>query len=140
MFNYGALPTLERVVQFTEQRQKVIAHSIANINTPHFIPGDLSVSEFQASLRDAIDKRRGSKDPANGPVQPKDTNTIDFGSRGMSASPIDRNQNILFHDRNNRSVERLMQDMVENAMAHTASLQMLKSRMDTLGTAISLRV
>jgi len=140
MFNYGALPTLGRVVQFTEQRQRVIAHNIANINTPHFIPSDLSVSEFQSSLRDAIDKRRSSKDPVNGPVQPKDTKTINFGRGGLSASPIDRNQNILFHDRNNRSVERLMQDMVENAMAYTASLQMLKSRMDTLGTAISLRV
>ena len=140
VFNYGALPTLARVVQFTEKRQQVIAHNIANINTPRYVAKDLDVSAFQKSLRGAIDRRRGSVDPVNGALHHQDSRNVEFHKQGLNVKPVELNRNVLFHDRGNRNLERQMQDMVENVMVHTAALRMLKSRMDTLGQAVRLRV
>lgn len=43
---------------------------------------------------------------------------------------------MLLHDRNNRDLERLMQDLVENMSAFRVASDLLKSQMDTLMTAI----
>ena len=67
MFQSGALPALDRLVQFTEQRHQVLTHDIANLSTPFFKPVDLDPKQFQQSLAAAIDQRRSGKSPANGP-------------------------------------------------------------------------
>ena len=47
----GAMPTLERLLQFTSARHQVLADNIANLSTPYYKPRDLSVESFQAALR-----------------------------------------------------------------------------------------
>ncbi|MEM1109899.1 MAG: flagellar basal body rod protein FlgB [Planctomycetota bacterium] len=140
LFNSGAMPVLERMVQFTGQRQALIAHNIANISTPFFRPKDLSVEKFQKQLRRAVEDRRAGETPRKGELRLSDTREFRFHADRLEATPEPLDENIFFHDRNNRDLERIMQDMVENSMAHTASIEMLKSEFDLLKMAIRERI
>jgi len=63
-----------------------------------------------------------------------------FEPDGLQVKPSPRNENILFHDQNNRDLERLMQDLAENTMAHNAGIQLLASEFDMLKLAIRERI
>lgn len=54
----------------------------------------------------------------------------------MILHPEPVGENILFHDGNDRNVERVMQSLVENFMAFRASAQLLRSRLNIISTAI----
>ena len=140
MFNTGAMPALERLVQFTGQRHRLITHNIANRSTPNFRPRDLDVGQFQQTLVKAIDERRETDGVFRSGLELRDTSELRFTKDGleMRSDPLD--ENILFHDRNNRNLERQMQDLAENAMTHNAALQMMRNQFDLMETAISERV
>ena len=140
MFDSGALPVLERVVQFTEARHRVLADNIANLSTPFFKPADLDPGGFQAALGDAIDRRRGRPVPGRGPLSLGDTRQIRFQAGGLEVRPGATNQNVLFHDRNNRDLERTMQHLAENTLAHNAAIEMIRNEMEQLRLAIRERI
>ncbi len=140
MFTNGAMPALERMVQFTAKRHDLLSHNIANISTPNFQPRDLDTASFQETLAQAIDKRRNTVGAMNKPLELNDTRQLRFGRDGMEVRADRSNHNILFHDRNNRSLERLMQHVAENAGVHNSSLEMLRNQFSMLETAISERV
>lgn len=54
MFSKGSSPVLEQALSFSEQRHRVIARNIANIETPDFTPLDLDEADFRATLDKAI--------------------------------------------------------------------------------------
>ena len=140
MFDTGALPVLERVVQFTSMRHRLISHNIANLSTPHFRPRGLSIKSFQHELGRAIDGRRGRGGIFGGRFQPHDTRQIRFGADRMTAAPEAQRDNLVFHDRNDRSLEHLMQGLAENTMTHNMALQMMKNQFDLIETAIRERM
>ena len=133
----GPLPVLERAMQFAARRHEVIAHNVANLSTPDFIQKDVSIDRFQAQLREAIDRRRSSKGSQRGPLEIRPTREVEVTPGGsLRLSPQTPRSGVLFHDRNNRDLERLIQDLVENMSAFRVASDLLKSRMDTLRTAI----
>lgn len=134
------MPALERMVQFTGERHRLLTHNIANLSTPRFRPHDLNVDEFRASLRDAIGRRRATRRPLDGELTPRDTAGIRFSANGLDTRPRDAGRNILFHDQNNRDLERTMQDLAENTLTHQVSIELLRSEFDILKTAIRERV
>ena len=140
IFDSGAMPVLERLVQFTSRRQAVLADNIANLSTPYFRPRDLDPRSFQAALREAVDRRRATATPTSGPLPLRDTDQLRFGSDRIETRPAPLNENILFHDRNNRDLERIMQDLAENTMAHNTAIEMLRNKFNLMETAIRERV
>lgn len=140
MFSYGSMPVLERMVEFTGARQGMIANNIANLSTPYFKPTDLDPAKFQGQLRDALERRSRRPNPMRRPIELRDTDEVRSRSGVTRFSPQQKNENVLFHDQNNRDVERTMQDLVENTMAHRTSIELLKSQFDLLRTAIRERV
>ena len=50
------------------------------------------------------------------------------------------NENILFHDQNNRDLERTMQKLAENTLSHNMGIELLKNQFDLLKTAIRERM
>lgn len=140
MFSYGSMPVLERMVQFTGARQELIAHNVANLSTPYYKPADLDPAKFQSQLRDAMDKRSRKPNAMKRNLELGSTDQVRMSQGKMQFRPQANNENILFHDQNNRDVERTMQDLVENALAHRTSVELLKSQFDLLRTAIRERV
>lgn len=136
MFNSGAMPVLERLVQFTGARHGVIADNIANLSTPYYRPKDLSIEKFQKQLRRAVDQRRATPTPTEGELRLTDTREFRFHDDRLEAHAQPLDENIMFHDRNNRDLERIMQDLAENTLAHNAGMELLKSEFDLLKMAI----
>ncbi len=134
LFNGGTLPMLERMVQFTSRRHQLLVHNIANISTPDFQPADVSPQSFQQALADAVDKRRRSGPKA--PLQMTDTREMTFSRDRLELHPQPLNQNLLFHDRNNRSLEHQMKALAENTMVHNTAMELLAGKFKGLETAI----
>lgn len=164
--NSDGIPALQRLMQFTGQRHRIILNNIANLSTPGFRPTDVSPHAFQAQLAEAIDARRvGSPLPAalgiddqEGELFGIDRSMTGAGLGADSALPMrstrevdalpDRlvlhpepvGDNILFHDGNDRNVERVVQSLVENFMAYRAAAQLMRNRLEIINTAIRERV
>jgi flagellar basal-body rod protein FlgB len=133
--NADSIPVLEQLMRFSGARHRLIAQNVANLSTPEFRPMDLSVEDFQQQLQEAVDQRRERFGPTGGPLRTGDGT----GPAGeLEAEPI--GHNLLFHDRNDRDLERTMQDLVENFLTFRASAQILRSRFDLINTAIRERL
>ena len=138
--NAGALPVLERMLQFSARRQTLIQHNIANLSTSGFQPKDVSVEAFQAQLAGAVDARRKKFGGQRGELELGNSRQVTTDGPGsLRLNPVSSGRNVLFHDRNNRDAERLMQDLVENAGQFRVASDLLKSRMDLLRSAITER-
>ena len=133
------IATLERLVQFAGQRHRLIVNNIANIDTPGYRATDVSVEDFQKQLGDAIDERRQAGRPA-GPLELKDSSQVDFSTHSLVLHPSPIGENILFHDGNDRDLERTMQDLVENFLTFRLASELVRNRFDLLHSAISERV
>jgi flagellar basal-body rod protein FlgB len=136
----GSMPVLERLVQFTSQRHKVLVNNIANLSTPYYKPTDLSPQDFQATLRRAIDQRRQSADRSLAPLQMQDTDELSFEQGRTVAKPRPSNDGLLYHDQNNRDLERTMQRLAENTLAHNAGIELIRSEFRTMEMAVRERI
>jgi flagellar basal body rod protein FlgB len=54
----------------------------------------------------------------------------------MRTHPQPANEGILYHDGNNRDLERLNQHIAENVLAHNTGIQLIRSEMAVLRSAI----
>lgn len=140
VMNSGAMPALERMLQFTAQRHGVLADNIANLSTPYFKARDLSPENFQKALGEAIDRRRQQPNPVAGELELRDTRQLKFGRDRMDVKARDLNENILFHDENNRDLDRTMQRLAENTLAHNTAIELMRSELALLETAIRERL
>jgi len=136
----GAAPTLEMMMRFAGARQRILAHNIANFDTPDFRPADVSPAAFQAALSKAVDKRRELTGGEHGALDLKPTSEVSFSPDGsLSLTPATPSSNILFHDRNNRDLERTMQDLVENLSVYRTASELLRGRTEIMRLAITER-
>ena len=138
----GAMPAAEMLLKFAGQRQRIIAHNIANIDTPNFQTKDVDPQAFQEMLGDAIGKRRKKNGGAFGALEWKESTEVRRVGRGndFELHPATSGGGILHHDRNDRDLERMMQDMVENATAYRVAADLLRSQRNQLQNAIAQRV
>lgn len=114
----SGISVLERVIAFTGARHDLLANNIANIDTPDYKMKDLDVDAFNRDLCDAVNAR------TVGPGEPK----------------VDDEQYLLFHDGNNRSVEKQMTEITKNTMLHNAALEILRNQYQVLSRAIAGQV
>ena len=137
----GAVPALEMTTRFAGQRQAVLAHNIANLETPNFRPADASPVAFQRMLGRAINDRR---ERGGGGLPWRETREIKHAGGGepyaLRLRPRTASGNVLFHDRNNRDEIRLMQDLVENAGVFRVATDLLRSRYQLINAALGERV
>jgi len=126
----STIPILEQVVQFAQARHGVLAGNLANIDTPGYQTRDLSPERFQARLRTAIEHREQSRTPISGAsLQSSDP----FAGAGTSLDGI------LYHDKNNRSLEHQVSAIADNELQHNLALSLLTKQFQLLQTAISER-
>ncbi len=139
--NAGAMPVLEMTMRFAAQRQRLAAHNIANLDTPNFIQKDVSVEGFRAMLDDAVRERRTRTGGMHGELEWDETSELARSSRGeLVLRPETPSGGVLFHDRNNRNLERLMQTLAESTAAFRTASDLYRSQSMILQMAISQRV
>ena len=129
LLSLSSTPVLERMIEFSGRRHRVLVENIANLDTPGYVMKDLPVDAFQAAMRKAIDGRRRSRGSELPPMN------------GRYLMPlVDQHNYVLFHDGNNRSVEKQMAALAENAMVHNGSIEILRKQFSTLEAAIRERL
>ncbi len=138
--NAGAIPVLERTMQFAGQRHALIVNNIANFSTPEFRPLDVSVPAFQKQLNEAIDERRTRHGNRGGELRMDSTSEVEVNAHGIELKPTASGENLLFHDQNDRDLERTMQHMVENFTLYRSAAQFMRREFETLNMAIRERL
>jgi flagellar basal-body rod protein FlgB len=127
LVNQTSAPLLERLLNFTAARHKLLAENLANMDTPDYQQKDLSTDKFMAMLRDRVEQRDAA---APGSVGFDD---ID--------QELDRpNNGILSHDGNNRSMEQLVSDQAKNALLHNVVIELLRQQYQEMEMALKERV
>ena len=138
--NAGSMPVLADLMRFTARRQAILAHNIANLDTPGFIQVDASPEQFQRALRDAVQRRREATGGERGDLPAFETDEVRRLADGsIRLMPGSASGNVLYHDRNNRDLERLMQDLSENGLMYRVSADLMRRQTDLLRSAIAQR-
>jgi len=133
------LQALELAAQFAEQRQRVLAENIANIDTPDYHSRRLDPEVFQKALTTALAeaKARGtSRLNLRGDAQ------VSTGPQGeLIVQPVEEPAaNVLFHDGTNARLEHLVTQISENALSYELAMSLLRNRYSGLLDAIRGKV
>jgi flagellar basal-body rod protein FlgB len=130
---------LELAARFAEERHKVLAENVANIDTPDYHTKQLDRDAFQATLGAALRRAEASGDERlelRGNAQVRTT-----PDGGLEVKPtVEPAPNILFHDGRNANLEKLMAGVQENALTFNLAMRLLDRRFDGMLTAIRGRV
>src|SRR4051794_7749660 len=113
LLNQGSAPLLERWLQFTAARHRLIAEDVVNADTPNYRQKDLSLARFQKLLGDRIERRQQPGTPPGA-----------VGFDDVKAEIEQPRHGLLYHDGNNRSMEQLMSDQAKNAMMHNLAIEL----------------
>ena len=130
---------LELTAQFAEQRHRVLAEDIANIDTPGFRSRRLDADRFAAVLAEALEEaeQTGSKRLVlRDDAQFRTTPDGRLVTRPTVAGP----GRVVFQDGTDARLEVLMSELGDNALLHSLSLRLLRSRFNGLLTAIRGRL
>jgi flagellar basal-body rod protein FlgB len=133
LFSSTMIPALGEVLNFAQARHTVLAGNIANVNTPGYRLRDLSQTEFQEKLKEALASSQVSAQPLSPGLaysEPGDP------MRQVRASL----QNLVYHDDTNIDLEKQVAEMTKNHLLHNFALTVMTDQFQLLQTAISERV
>jgi flagellar basal-body rod protein FlgB len=126
---------LELTARFAEERHKVLAENVANIDTPDYHTKRLDTAAFQKTLKDALERSEGDGTQVLELRGEAQVSTTPDG--GLSVRPQVRPaDNVLFHDGRNASLETLMTEVQQNALDYSLATQLLTKRWNGLLAAI----
>ena len=137
--NGGSIPAMDQTLTFLRARLEMIAENVANVDTPGYRTKHLDAKAFQQALGEAMRRR----DPRPGsPFELPGTEQFRLDRHGyLQVTPTSEPQeNILFHDGTEMSIERQMADLAETQMMHQTVVTLLKGRYDGLKKAIAGRI
>lgn len=135
----GSLPVLERAISFTEKRQSVLAHNLANVDTVGYRAKDLDQDGFESLLQDAVTER-DSQNPREFKMKGGSNISVDGMTGEINFKTFEpENDSFLRHDQNNVTYESELTKIVKNGMAHRAYSKFLKGNFDGLTKAITGR-
>lgn len=133
LFQSTSIPALGEVLNFAQARHTVLAGNVANVNTPGYRLRDLSQTEFQRRLKEAIAQSHHAKasiSPGLWSSEPGDP------LRSVRTSL----ENITYHDDTNIDLEKQVAEMTKNHLLHNFALTVMTDQFQLLQTAISERV
>ncbi len=137
--NSGGVDVLSRVMAFAGQRHRLIVNNISNLSTPNYLPKDVDPKAFEAELARAVEERQ-EMGGGKGPLPLQDTKDVHFTGSSLTLDPKPVHRGILFHDQNDRNLERSMQSLVENVMVYRQAAELLQSRFNMMQSVIRERV
>ncbi|MGD0540118.1 MAG: hypothetical protein ABSB33_01240 [Tepidisphaeraceae bacterium] len=123
LLNQGNEPVLEKWLEFTDVRQRLLTEDVVNASTPGFVQKDLSLEQFQSVLAKKVQQQQSAA-----------PGSVEFADVSMDIQHPRRG--ILFHDGNNRSMEQLMSDQAKNALMHSLAVELLRDQYSMMETAL----
>ena len=133
LFNSTTIPALGEVVNFAQARHTVLAGNIANVNTPGYRLRDLSPTEFQQRLKEAL----AQSQQTNRPISPGLASSQPGDPLRQVRASL---ENIVYHDDTNVDLEKQVAEMTKNQLLHNFALTVMTDQFQLLQTAISERV
>ena len=120
---------LVKILEFTQNRQKILTQNVNNIYKPGFIPKDLAVDEFSGLLNNAINEHTRSRR-----LIFCDTKHIKFGAAcRLEALPItDKHAEELLEKNRNEYIELQTNKLLENALNQRAAAVLLRQNLETI--------
>lgn len=132
--NRGTMAATALSLSASEQRHRMIAHNIANLEVPGFKARRVNVAGFQQALGKAVAQRGKQYD------KPLEIRGNDFESTetgGVLLKPQSKGvDSILFHDGSVVSLEQEMTEMAKNTMWFEMLSSLHKGQFDGLRKAI----
>ena len=133
LFNSTTIPALGEVLNFAQARHTVLAGNVANVNTPGYRLRDLSQTEFQQRLKEAIAASRTSYEPLSPGLA--------YSEPGDPMRQVRSSlENMVYHDDTNIDLEKQVAEMTKNHLLHNFALTVMTDQFQLLQTAISERV
>lgn len=136
IFAKGAAPVLERALSFCEQRHRVIAQNIANVETPGYKPSDLDEQEFQQALKAEMEARDARAVRRFGTIEGRHLHET---SAGLRVLPVSHSSGILRHSENRVDMESEMTRLAENGLKFRVYSSLVKKHYTQLRDTISER-
>ena len=133
ILNQSTLPILEQVLSFTHSRHNVLAGNVANMDTPGYKVRDLSTTEFQTRLAEAIEAKHSDNEPIS---QAEVAQDPDSAMRRVKETMKD----ILYHDGSEMSMEKQVLEVNKNQSLHNTAVAIMTQQIRLLNVAISERV
>jgi len=127
LLNQGNAPLLEQMLEFSAARHNLLAENVVNASTPGYVQKDLSLGRFQKMLAQRAEARR-SAPPGS------------VGFNDIHGDLTHPSEGILFHDRNNRSMEYLMTEQAKNALMHQMAIELLRKQYASMEMALRERI
>ncbi len=126
--NSSSLPALEQAAVFTENRQALLVGNMANLDVPGYKTRDISTSDFQNRLREALDAARSPGKSSMSAGQPSDVPSME--------RVRDVSQQVLMHDGSDVSLEEQVTQISKNEALHNISIALMRSQFRNLEAAI----
>jgi len=133
LFNSTSIPALGEVLNFAQARHTVLTGNIANVNTPGYRLRDLSQTEFQTRLKEAI----AASQKINQPLSSGVSSSRPGDPMRQVRSSL---ENIVYHDDTNIDLEKQVAEMTKNHLLHNFALTVMTDQFQLLQSAISERV
>jgi flagellar basal-body rod protein FlgB len=130
MFASSAIPVVEQWLNFAQSRHEVLASNVANIDVPGYRTRDLSVDQFQAKLKNAVEQRDASRATGGSLAH------VDVDPFAEVRSDV---KNILYHDDSNVGIEQQVAQITKNHMQHNLALTILSGQFRMLQAAVTER-
>ena len=144
MFSSPTLKSLEQTIAFAERRHSLLAGNVANTDTPGYKTRDLSVENFQRSLREAIQTQRRETDMSPGmrlsllgSTNSASSPSYDAAKNIATENVRDSMKQIVYHDGSDDSLEMQVTQIAKNQSMHTMAIAMMKSQFRQLQMAIT---
>ena len=141
MFTPGVTKSLEETIAFAERRHAILAGNLANMDTPGYKTRDLSVSDFQDSLKQlmATEKLRGvPPSPGDGSLNAASgANSSHLAHEQAVREVRDASTQVVYHDGSDDNLETQIAEIAKNQSMHSTAVALLKSQYRTMQMAIS---
>ncbi|UCF43375.1 MAG: hypothetical protein JSV99_00125 [Planctomycetota bacterium] len=120
---------LIKIIEFTENRQKILIGNVKSIHSLGFVPEDLAVDEFSSVLTYAVNEHTQSQR-----LVLYDTENIKFGVGGsFEAKPtVDEYAGEVLEADKDEYLELQISKLLENSLNQRIAAEMLRQRQKTL--------
>lgn len=142
LFGNSAIQSLEKTVEFADRRHAILASNIANMDTPGYKTRDLSVDDFQDSLKSLHESKKRIAEQSPGlrlsVLEGQEADPALAVEHDQAVQNVyDSMRQVVYHDGSDDSLEMQVAQMSKNQSMHNIAIARMRSQFQNLKMAIS---